>query len=819
MSGIPRHVTALLSALKFRGSQPELLRDLADAEWHKLLFFGDRMHLTIPLSRACGNYLPGWVASRIEQNIADNQQRFQRAKATYAEIADCLEDANIQHVILKGFTKWPGYVEDPRLRMQSDIDLYSPAEEILLARAALSKISYRTPPGAYEPVWDHLPALRRASDWQWRGNAYDPEMPLSIELHKCFWDREAARFGPESLSDFWKRRIERQLEDLRYPGLCPADNLGYSALNVLRDLLRAGLIVSQVYELAWFLHYNSSDEQFWKDWREVHDDELRRLESISFLLASTWFSCDLPVAVQIEIERLPVTVRRWFDICSTSPMRTGIFPNKDGVWLHSALLKSPTEKRSLIRERLFPPAPPVNAAIPNPLAKSVPSGRAQSHSYLEGFVKLVSRSTYNLRVLPHTLTHGFRWWLATKDLSRQFWTFLASAFFFDVGLSVFFLLFNLYLLDRGFDARLIGRITSALTIGSLVGTIPSGLAAQRFGLRSTLLSSLIFSSVVSVLRVLFVGEAEQIGLAFLAGGFMSAWAVCLAPAISQLTSEANRPLGFSLVFSSGIAEGGLGGLCGGALPAWLARNQGPASPAHFKQVTLLLACGVIALGLWPMLYLKFASPPASDKKFYPRNSFLLRFLPAMAVWGLVTGAFSPFFNVYFSQHFRMPVERIGAVFSVSQFSQVLAILAAPVVYRKFGLVAGIVYMQLATALALAGLAVLPVASAAVVMYVGFMSFQWMSEPGMYSLLMNQVPPSERSGASALNFLVLSLANAAAAVASGETFARFGYPPVLAMVALLAVAAALLFKLLLGRNAVGRTAAVVGVDLYTKVTEK
>jgi len=108
-----------------------------------------------------------------------------------------------------------------------------------------------------------------------------------------------------------------------------------------------------------------------------------------------------------------------------------------------------------------------------------------------------------------------------------------------------------------------------------------------------------------------------------------------------------------------------------------------------------------------MLYLKFASPPASDKKFYPRNSFLLRFLPAMAVWGLVTGAFSPFFNVYFSQHFRMPVERIGAVFSVSQFSQVLAILAAPVVYRKFGLVAGIVYMQLATALALAGLAVLP----------------------------------------------------------------------------------------------------------------
>jgi len=390
-------------------------------------------------------------------------------------------------------------------------------------------------------------------------------------------------------------------------------------------------------------------------------------------------------------------------------------------------------------------------------------------------------------------------WLSIRELSKQFWTFLASTFFYDVGLALFFLLFNLYLVDRGFDERLVGRVTSALAVGTLAGTIPSGLAAQRFGIRRTLLTSLVFISLFSVLRVFFVGEVEQIALAFLVGAFMSTWAVCLAPAISQLTSETNRPLGFSLIFSSGIAEAGLGGLLGGALPGWLTRLQGPAAPAHFKQIALLLACAFVALAVWPMLHLKFASPPAPDKKFYPRNPFLLRFLPAMAVWGLVTGAFSPFFNVYFSQHFRMPVGSIGAVFSVGQLSQVLAILVAPVVYRRFGLVAGIVYMQLATALTLAGLAIVPAASAAAAVYVGFMSFQWMSEPGMYSLLMNHVLPSERGGASALNFLFLSLSNAAAAAAAGELFARFGYPPVLGGIAALAVGAALLFKLLLGRS--------------------
>jgi predicted MFS family arabinose efflux permease len=72
---------------------------------------------------------------------------------------------------------------------------------------------------------------------------------------------------------------------------------------------------------------------------------------------------------------------------------------------------------------------------------------------------------------------------------------------------------------------------------------------------------------------------------------------------------------------------------------------------------------------------------------------------------------------------------------------------------------------------------------------------------MYSLLMNHVLPPERGGASALNYLFLSLANAAAAAAAGELFARFGYPPVLGVIAVLAVGAALLFKLLLGQSSV------------------
>jgi predicted MFS family arabinose efflux permease len=72
---------------------------------------------------------------------------------------------------------------------------------------------------------------------------------------------------------------------------------------------------------------------------------------------------------------------------------------------------------------------------------------------------------------------------------------------------------------------------------------------------------------------------------------------------------------------------------------------------------------------------------------------------------------------------------------------------------------------------------------------------------MYSLLMNRVSPAERGGSSALNFLVISLGQAVAAAMAGNAFVRFGYPPVLAALAGVALLAALSFWWLLGRDSV------------------
>ncbi len=400
---------------------------------------------------------------------------------------------------------------------------------------------------------------------------------------------------------------------------------------------------------------------------------------------------------------------------------------------------------------------------------------------------------------PRGLLVRQRAWWAEKELGRQFWTFFAAAFFFDLGAFIFFLLFNLYMIDRGSSEKLLGGLTSALALGSLAGTLPAGFLAQRFGLRKALLLCFVAVPVLSALRILAVGATFQIGLAFFAGAAMSIWAVSISPVLAQLTSEKTRPFAFSLVFSSGIGIGVLGGLIGGMLPGWLARILSIRASLRVTQITLLISCGVVGLGMWPIARLRLSATPAGEKKSYPRNRFLLRFLVAIALWSLVTGSLGPFFNIYFSQYLHMSVPHIGMVFSMAQLSQVLAILVSPLIYKRFGLIAGIVYTQIAAALALGGLAAVKITSGAVVMYTSYMAFQWMSEPGMYSLLMSETAPSQRSGASALNFFVVSLCSAAAAAAAGQGFARLGYPKVMSISAVLAVVAALAFHFLLSKT--------------------
>jgi hypothetical protein len=411
----------LLDALRFQDTRTEGLRNVSDAEWNRVFSDWHVVRLTFPLRRAHGDEMPAWVRERIDTFLADNALRFERIKDAYSRVAEILGTAGIDHVVIKGFSLWPGYAEHPRYRPQSDIDLYCPQETVLRAHEALVSFGYTSQPEWGRISAEHLTPLIPPHSWHWRGNYFDPEIPIALELHCRWWDDAAMRIHPQGLEKFWQRRVRRGVDDIRFPALDPVDNLGYTAINLLRNLLRGFPAPEQVYSLARFLHVYADDHVFWQRWQELHHDSLRRLEAVSFCLASEWFACRLPEAAEEEVTRLAPPIHQFFQYFSKWTFSPQFIKTKDGLWLHLELLESRADKAAVFFERIFP----LRASTIRPLGAEDANGETHSRpdrltrksaTFMKWFV---GRSFHHLLLLGTTIRRGSAFRLAPKDRGRN----------------------------------------------------------------------------------------------------------------------------------------------------------------------------------------------------------------------------------------------------------------------------------------------------------------------------------------------------------------------------------------------------------------
>lgn len=385
-------------------------------------------------------------------------------------------------------------------------------------------------------------------------------------------------------------------------------------------------------------------------------------------------------------------------------------------------------------------------------------------------------------------------------LGRPFWVFFTAALFLDFGFDLYFFLYNLFLLSLHYDERAIGMIGSALTLGNLAGTIPVGILARRFGLQKLLFFCFIAAPLICIVRVHVPGMAAQIVFAFLTGAALSVWPVCFAPAVAKLTTEDTRVFAFSITFATGIGTGTLAGLAGGYIPAIFRSTGKLSSPIAGMHVVLIGAAAIAMLGAIPVSKLRIApAPKPESRKLLVFHPFLLRFLPAFAIWSLVTGSFVPFAPVFFRKQLGISLQHVGMIFSASELVQFSAVLLIPLLYRRVGATAGIVVAQLATAAAALVMVRVHSPSSAVTWYLLFAGTQFSAGPGIYGMLMSNVPESERSSASAMQNVVGALSQAAASALTGQLIIRSGYGTVFVLNAFLATSSALFVMLCLNRG--------------------
>jgi predicted MFS family arabinose efflux permease len=286
--------------------------------------------------------------------------------------------------------------------------------------------------------------------------------------------------------------------------------------------------------------------------------------------------------------------------------------------------------------------------------------------------------------------------------------------------------------------------------------------------------------------------------------------------VSSLTTEKNRTSAVSLIFSIGVGSSALGGAVCGYLPQWLARAGLSLGAVDVKRLILIASSALAALGLFAILRLRLPLPPSVGSaepglrragwlRSFRAGAFLWRFLPCMALWTALLGAFTPFANVYLSRDLHIPLTRIGLIFSVVQVVQLCSGLLVPMLVRRLGMMNAIVATQLGTAVFLALMAGTQKAGVAIALYLAFSATQWMSSPGLYTLLMNETAEDQRSSASALVMFCNNLASSATTAGAGILLTRFGYTPVLLGIAGCGLSLAVLCRVLLTPNRSGRVA--------------
>lgn len=405
------HLAAILKALRFRNQSVSELKAIPERDWPALLHAMDRAHLTLALS-GLRDMLPEAVRSRIDRNLADNRKRYARLVDTQSQITDALSLYGIEHVVLKGLAQWPWYTDDPADRPQYDIDIYVPGKSMSDAARVLQELGYGFAGDVLDPGADHLPVMIRRTGWTWRDDYYDPDMPLSVELHFRFWNQAKMRFCDADFTPFWQRRTARQIGGLQFHTLDPADALSYSAMHLVRHLLNGDMRLRHVFEIAHFLERSAFDGAFWTEWYQIALPSCRTMEGIAFRLARDWFHCDVHPAAQEAIHQLPSPVQRWFSLFGSSPAwspstATG-GSGKNEIWLHFCLLANAKDKREIAVRRLFPRRRMRVHLNPHVPASKVGFGlRVRRRIFEVSF--MAKRLFHHVRVLAPTL-HGALLW-------------------------------------------------------------------------------------------------------------------------------------------------------------------------------------------------------------------------------------------------------------------------------------------------------------------------------------------------------------------------------------------------------------------------
>jgi MFS family permease len=376
-------------------------------------------------------------------------------------------------------------------------------------------------------------------------------------------------------------------------------------------------------------------------------------------------------------------------------------------------------------------------------------------------------------------------------LSREVRLYLASwaVFGFTLLNGIYPVLFNLYLLRLGYGPEFVGLVNAVGLFGYALFAFPSGILADRFGLRRMMALGVVLSALCNGLQALVEflprGWHEPWILVQQGLGTMgiSLYFVNSQPFLIEATGSSERNHAYSMRMALGTLAGFVGSLVGGALPDLLALWLGVtlAHPAPYRYA-LLLAAGLCMAGFLLMLPLckerevrakEDAGATGAGSGPAPVWTFVaMAFVVLLRMAGV--GTSRTFFNVYLDDGLGVPTAQIGLLFALVQLVAVPAALAMPALSRRWGNFRLVFGGTLGIVASTLPLALIPHWAAATAGRIGVYAISSITDAAMGVYQMEIVPQRWRSTMAGVSSLALGLSWTSLSLGGGYLIAWMGY---------------------------------------------
>jgi MFS family permease len=374
---------------------------------------------------------------------------------------------------------------------------------------------------------------------------------------------------------------------------------------------------------------------------------------------------------------------------------------------------------------------------------------------------------------------------------------------FTVFGGIYTVLLNLYLLRLGYGARFIGLVNGVGTLSFAVFSLPVGVISERVGTRRMLMASMMLAATGFVafpfVEIISVGVRSSLLLAtyFLGNLGITVWAVNAPPFLTAATGEQERSHAFSLSFVLAALGAFVGSLVAGFLPDLLAVLLGSSleEPAPYRYLLLfagaLLFAGIPVFAATSHAGIRLRQRAIEEKGKAPLPLIItMSFVVLLSVVG--EGAARTFFNVYLDTGLSVSTSRIGTLSALAQLLAMSVPMAMPLLAARIGKGKTILLGNVAMALCLLPMALLPHWLAAGGGFIGVVMLASFSRPAFILFQQESVRPRWRTAMSGTTGTASGLGFAVAAFGGGYLVTAAGYRDLFLVGAAVSLAGMLMF---------------------------